>query len=130
MSTTPDDVQLVTRDHRAEEKAAALIYRPESAPVVAHDAADMKRILGEGGSDRLPAIPSRAAKPVSTKKNAAMEKEEAGISVFRSGDGVPVLVRRKNGATIARNGVDIVGAATAEGPETAVTTLLTALAML
>src|SRR5204862_134391 len=33
MSTTPDDVQLATRDHLAEEKAAALIYRPESAPV-------------------------------------------------------------------------------------------------
>src|SRR5207237_110910 len=53
MSTTADDVQRVTREHLAEEKAASLVYRPESAPVVAQDAADMKRILGEGGSDRL-----------------------------------------------------------------------------
>src|SRR5437588_1934777 len=59
MSTTADDVQRVTREHLAEEKAVALVYRPASAPVVAHDAADMKRILGEGGSQRLPSIPPR-----------------------------------------------------------------------
>src|SRR3954465_15160668 len=55
MSATADDVQRVTREHLAEERAAALVYRPESSKVVAQDAADMKRILGEGGSQRLPA---------------------------------------------------------------------------
>ena len=62
MSATADDVQRVTRDHLSEERAAALVYRPESSPLVAQDAADMKRILGEGGSERLPPIPSRGTK--------------------------------------------------------------------
>jgi zinc protease len=130
MATTADDVQRVTREHLAEEKAAALIYRPASAPVVAHDAPDMKRILGEGGSDRLPAIPSRAAKSVAPRKNAAREKDEAGVSVFHTAEGVPVLVRRKVGAPIASIGIYIVGGAIEEEPATAGLTLLTARTML
>jgi len=130
MSATADDVQRVTREHLAEEKAAALIYRPESAPVVAHDAADMKRILGEGGSERLPAIPARAAQPETARKSARLEKEEAGVSVFRTAEGVPVLVRRKAGAPIASIGVYIVGGAIEEEPEHAGLTLLTARTML
>ena len=130
MSATADDVQRVIREHLAEEKAAALIYRPESAPVVAHDAADMKRILGEGGSERLPAIPARAAQPETARKSARLEKEEAGVSVFRTAEGVPVLVRRKAGAPIASIGVYIVGGAIEEEPEHAGLTLLTGRTML
>src|SRR6266550_7234553 len=130
MAVTAEDVQRVTREHLPEEKAAALIYRPESAPVVAVDAADMKRILGEGGSERLPVIPPRTARPESEKKSAELEKEEAGVSVFRTGEGVPILVRRKAGAPIANIGVYIVGGAIEEEVDRAGLTLLTSRAML
>jgi zinc protease len=130
MSATPDDVQRVVRKHLAEEKAAALVYRPQSAPVVAHDATDMKRILGEGGSERLPEIPPRAPQPKSEKKGAELEKEEAGVAVFRTKEGVPILVRRKSGAPIASIGVYIVGGAIEEEAEHAGLTLLTARTML
>ena len=130
MTATADDVQRVTREHLSEEKAAALIYRPESAPLVAQDAGDMKRILGEGGSQRLPAVPARQAKAAAEKKVAEPEKEEAGVSVFRTAEGVPVLVRRKVGAPIAHVGVYIVGGAIEEEPEQAGLTLLTARTML
>ena len=130
MSATADDVQRVVRKHLTEEKAAALVYRPQSAPVVAHDAADMKRILGEGGSERLPGIPRRAAQPKSEKKSAEHDKEEAGVTVFRTPEGVPILVRRKSGAPIASIGVYIVGGAIEEEAETAGLTLLTARTML
>ena len=129
MSITAEDVQRVTREHLPEEKAAALIYRPESAPVVAVDAADMKRILGEGGSERLPVIPARAASPKSEGKPAEFEKEEAGVSVFRTAEGIPVLVRRKVGAPIANIGVYILGGAIEEEAEQAGLTLLTARTM-
>jgi zinc protease len=129
MSVTAEDVQRVTREHLPEEKAAAIIYRPESAPVVAVDAADMKRILGEGGSERLPAIAPRAAKPKSEKKPAEMEKQEAGVSVFRTAEGVPILVRRKAGP-IANIGVYVLGGAIEEEADHAGLTLLTARTML
>ena len=130
MSATADDVQRVTRDHLSEERAAALVYRPESSPLVAQDAADMKRILGEGGSERLPPIPSRGTKAIPERKTAELEREEAGVSVFRTGEKVPVLVRRKIGAPIASIAVYIVGGAIEEEPSQAGLTLLTARTML
>ncbi|HZF72057.1 MAG TPA: pitrilysin family protein, partial [Gemmatimonadaceae bacterium] len=130
MSATADDVQRVTRDHLSEERAAALVYRPESSPLVAQDAADMKRILGEGGSERLPPIPSRGTKATPEKKTAELEREEAGVSVFRTAEKVPVLVRRKIGAPIASIAVYIVGGAIEEEPSQAGLTLLTARTML
>jgi zinc protease len=130
MSVTAEDVQRVTRDHLPEEKAAALIYRPESAQIVAHDAVDMKRILGEGGSERLPVIPLRAPRQQPETKKAELEKEEAGVSVFRTAQDVPVLVRRKPGSPIASIGVYIVGGSIEEERSQAGLTLLTARSML
>src|SRR2546423_8166418 len=105
MAVTSGGVQRAVRKYLAEEKAAALIYRPESAAVVAQDAADMKRILGEGGSQRLPAIPPRVPVATPSTKVVQLEKEEAGVSGFRTGEGIPVLVRNKDGAPMARIGV-------------------------
>jgi len=129
MSASADDIQRVARKYLSDERAAALIYRPETAPLVAHDAADMKRILGEGGTERLPAIPRHAKITPPEAKPAKLEKEEAGVSVFRA-DEVPVLVRRKFGTPMASIGIYIVGGAVEEEPEHAGLTLLTARSML
>jgi len=129
MSASADDIQRVARKYLSDERAAALIYRPETAPLVAHDAADMKRILGEGGTERLPAIPRHAKITPPEAKPAKLEKEEAGVSVFRA-DEVPVLVRRKPGTPMASIGIYIVGGAVEEEPEHAGLTLLTARSML
>jgi zinc protease len=130
VSASGDDIQRVVRRYLSEERAAALVYRPESAPVVAQDAADMKRILGEGGSDRLPAIPRRAVTTSPETKSLEMEKEEAGVSVFRTAEKVPVLVRRKPGTPMASIGVYIVGGAVEDETGQAGLTLLTARTML
>jgi zinc protease len=129
MSASADDVQRVARKYLSEERSAVLIYRPETAPVVAQDASDMKRILGEGGSERLPGIPPHAKAAPPEAKNAKLEKEEAGVSIFRA-DEVPVLVRRKPGTPMASIGIYIVGGAVEEEPEQAGLTLLTARTML
>ena len=130
MSASADDVQRVTREYLAEEKAAALIYRPASSQVVAQDAADMRRILAAGRSDRLSTIPDRNVAPTPEKKGAEFEKEEAGVSVFRTAEGIPILVRRKPGTPMASIGVFIVGGAIEEEETEAGLTLLTARTML
>src|SRR5688572_14886420 len=130
MSASADDVQRVTRKYLAEERAAALIYRPESAPVVAQDAADMKRLLGASPSERLESIPPRAVSATPAKRGAEFEKEEAGVSVFRTAEGIPVLVRRKVGTPMASIGVYVVGGAVEEEESEAGLTLLTARTML
>src|SRR5580765_982307 len=40
MSASAGDIQRVARKYLSDERAAALIYRPENAPLVAHDATD------------------------------------------------------------------------------------------
>jgi len=130
MSASSDDVQRVMRKYLAEERAAALVYRPNSSQVVAQDAADMQRILGAGRSERLASIPPRAVPPKPDAKGAEFEKEEAGVSVFRTAEGIPVLVRRKVGTPMASIGVYIVGGAVEEEESEAGLTLLTARAML
>src|SRR5436305_3985866 len=130
LSVTGDDIQRVVREHLPEEKAAALIYRPTSAPVVAQDAADMKRLLGEGGTERLPRIPARKTGPRAEEHTATFESEKAGVSVFRTEKGIPILVRRKSGSPIANVAIYIVGGALEEDPEKAGLTLLTARSML
>jgi zinc protease len=129
MSASADDIQRVARKYLSDERAAVLIYRPETAPLVANDASDMKRILGEGGTERLPAIPRHGKPTQPDPKSAKLEKEEAGVSVFRAGE-VPVLVRRKPGTPMASIGIYIVGGAVEEEPEQAGLTLLTARSML
>ncbi|HKR10039.1 MAG TPA: pitrilysin family protein, partial [Gemmatimonadaceae bacterium] len=130
ISTTANDVQRVVREHLPEEKAAGLVYRPTSAPVVAQDAADMKRLLGEGGTERLPDIPPRTKQAAGGEAKAALEREEAGVSVFRTEKGVPILVRRKPGAPIANIALYIVGGALEDESEKAGLTLLSARSIL
>jgi len=132
MSASADDVQRVARKYLAEERAAALIYRPESSPVVAQDAADMQRILSAGRSDRLASIPPRTVPATPEKKQTGVEfkGEEAGVSVFRTAEGIPVLVRRKVGTPMANIGIYIVGGAVEEEENEAGLTLLAARTML
>jgi zinc protease len=130
MSASADDVQRVTRKYLAEERAAALVYRPDRSPIVAQDAADMQRILGAGRSERLAAIPPRAVPPVPRKEDAEFETEESGVFVFRTAKGIPVLVRRKAGTPMASIGVYIVGGAVEEEEIEAGLTLVTARTML
>ena len=130
MSASADDVQRVARKYLAEQRAAALIYRPETSPVVAQDPADMQRLLGAGRSERLESIPPHAAAATPESKGAEFEKDEAGVSVFRTAEGIPVLVRRKVGTPIANIGIYIVGGAVEEEENQAGLTLLTARTML
>ena len=130
MSASADDVQRVTRKYLAEEKAAALIYRPASSSVVAQDATDMRRLLAAAQSERLASIPPRKVSLPPETKPVEFEKEEAGVSVFRTAEGIPVLIRRKVGTPMASIGVFIVGGAVEEEESEAGLTLLTARTML
>ncbi|HEX3532603.1 MAG TPA: pitrilysin family protein [Gemmatimonadaceae bacterium] len=130
MSASADDVQRVARKYLSEERAGALIYRPESSAIVAQSAADMQQLLGAGRSDRLESIPRRTAPGTPENKGAEFDKEEAGVSVFRTAEGVPVLIRRKAGTPIASIGIYIVGGAVEEEANEAGLTLITARVML
>ena len=130
MSATSTDVQQVARKYLAPERAAALIYRPATTPIVARDPDEMLKILAGGNGERLKSIPPVKMSVELAEVRALLETEEAGVSVFRTPAGIPVLVRRKKGTPIANIGVYIAGGALEDSPESAGLTLLTARAAL
>ena len=130
MSASADDVQRVARKYLSPERAAVLVYRPEKSPVVARDAGEMQRILNGGKAERLSSVPSATARAAPRRARAVFEREEAGVSVFRTVAGIPILVRRKPGTPIANIGVYVAGGAVEEPGQFAGLTLLTARTML
>jgi zinc protease len=128
MSVTAPDLQHVVRQHLDPDKAAALVYRPVSAAAVARDADDLRAKLEQSGVEQLAPVPARPATGTK-RKRASFEKEEAGVHVFRTPQGIPVLVRRKQGTPLASIGAYIVGGAIEEPADLAGLTLLTARTM-
>ena len=129
MSVSAADLQHVARRYLDPESAAALIYRPEKSPVVARNAEGMRMLLDRDRPEALAAIPARATTVSPRKKRALLEKEESGVSIFRTAAGVPILVCRKRGTPMANIAVHIVGGAIEEPADLAGLTLLTARTM-
>jgi zinc protease len=129
MSVSAADLQHVARQYLDPDKAAAIVYRPASSSPVATDPTDFRAKLESTAVEQLPPTPVRPAQPAAKRKTAAFEKEEAGVHVFRTPQGVPVLVRRKAGTPLASMGVYIVGGAIEEPADLAGLTLLTARTM-
>jgi zinc protease len=130
MATDAAAIQNAVTKHLAPDKAAALVYRPEGTPVIAADAAAMRSLLDCGATERLSPIPTRESQPAARSGRATFEREEANVLVFRTGNGIPVLIRRKPGAAMAHVALYAAGGCVEERPELAGLTLLTARTML
>lgn len=123
-----DDVTRVTRQYLGAERAGVLVYRPKNAPSIAPDPRAMRAAL----DDSQPPAPLEAspAASVSARANgnagAAFVREEAGVRVYQTASGVPILVRVRPGAAITYSGVYFMGGARGESAETAGITTLAA----
>ncbi len=105
MSVTSDDVKRVSGAFLTQEKAAALVYRPDSAPRFAESPDALMSALEGAAGARFPIPALRATPPKAHSPSPGLEKTEAGVTVFRTPSGVPILVRRKTGAGIVNVGV-------------------------
>ena len=118
MSVTAEDVTALARRFLDPDQASVVVYRPEGTPEIARDAAAMRALLD--------AAPPATAQPVSLAAASApainaplrAEREEAGVHVFRTSTGIPILVRRKAGALV-HAGVYALGGARDEPAEQA-----------
>ena len=131
ISTTSEDVNRAVSKYLTPPRAAALIYRPKSAPVVASDSAEMEQILKGAPSAAESSSPDGVAlEPVTATGGVTFVREEAGVSVFRSSTGVPILVRRKPGSPIAHIAAHGIGGAVHDGPARSGLSLIAARTML
>ncbi|HEX8724488.1 MAG TPA: pitrilysin family protein [Gemmatimonadaceae bacterium] len=125
MACTADDLTAVARRYLDPAHAGVIAYRPRSSAVVAPDAAAMQAMLAAARPAPRPAVvPRRAEAPAAARPGAAFEREEAGVRVYRTARGVPVLVRRKPGTPMTHVGVFMSGGAVDEPAELAGLTML------
>jgi zinc protease len=125
MSATPRDVRDAIRRHLDTEQASVVVYRPQSAPVVAPSAADLRQQLGLGAPPLDPETPVPPRQPPVISSAPVREQEVEGVAVYRTPNGVPILVRRKPGAALASIGVLVAGGACNEpADEAGLTTLM------
>ncbi len=98
---TSDAERLADVAHRwlAPERAALVAYRPRNAPPFAADAAEMRAALANGRPEPIaPLTHPSAPTPVHGSRAWMYEREEAHVRVYRTSNGVPLLVHRRPGA--------------------------------
>ncbi|HEX6058498.1 MAG TPA: pitrilysin family protein [Gemmatimonadaceae bacterium] len=126
VTTSAAQVTEVVQRYLSPDRAGIVVYRPEGTPALAESTDAMWRLLERDRPEPLPAVPPRAAAPsgVSAPTPRA-EREEAGVRVYRTASGVPLLVRAVPGAPVAYLGVFALGGASEESAERAgITSLL------
>ena len=98
LAVTSEELTMLARRFLDPDQAAVVAYRPDGATPLAADAAAMRALLDSAPPAAVePAsLPAAGAPAVRTKLRAA--REEAGVSVFETPAGVPILARRKPGA--------------------------------
>jgi zinc protease len=122
LSATADDVTAALRRRIDPSQTSALVHRPNDAPEVGDLFAALRTDLPAPvqAPERVPgdAAPARAT--------LAFEYEIAGVRVYRTPSGVPILVRRKAGAAMTHLGAYAFGGARNEPSELAGLTTLVA----
>ncbi|HWZ58566.1 MAG TPA: pitrilysin family protein [Gemmatimonadaceae bacterium] len=98
------DVSDAMRRHLDPAQTAALVYRPEGTPAVGLDGV---AFMAEGAI--APPVRPRGDEVRVVGGAATFEREVAGVHVYRTTGGVPILVRRRAGAAITHLGVTTLG---------------------
>lgn len=126
MHVDRDAVVDVAHSYLGDDSAAAVVYRPTNEPPMAVDAASFAHSLTAATPPVL-VTPHRI--DIASKPSAAMAKfecEEAGVRVYRTQSGIPVLVRKRVGAAITHMGVYAGAGSAYESPPHAGITALVA----
>ena len=127
LSSTRDDLVGVATRYLAPDDAAVVVYRPASSAQIAVSDAAMRDLLrAEPRPSALPAPQPYVARGSAPATHAEFERDEAGVAIYRTANGVPILVRRKPGAPLIHAGVYFLGGAREEDPAMAGLTTLTA----
>jgi zinc protease len=117
LTLTTEDVRKAAERYLTPDTAGVAVYRPEAAPTLAPDGAAARELIDRGRSDPLP--PTGTATPTTnalvTAAGPIFDREAAGVRVYRTSAGVPILVRQKPGAGLVHLGVYALGGAIEEG---------------
>ena len=124
LAVSADELTTLARTYLNPDRASIVLYRPSGTPVVAEDAGAMRALLDDAPVAAVfePTLPSVAAPAVHTRLR--IEREEAGVRVYRTAGGTPLLVRRKAGALVHAGVFAIGGARDESAGEAGLTSML------
>ena len=115
LSADPVEVTDAFTRHVRPEQAGTVVYRPAGAEPLAADAPAFQSLLSAPAGEPLAALPERpVTAPAVVTARARFEGEEAGVRVYRTEAGVPILVRVKPGAAIVQLGMCALGGSAEE----------------
>ena len=115
LTSTGDQLAEVANRYLARDQAGVVVYRPNGTDAVAGSAEAMLEQLEGARSDALtPSAPYEPVAPAFRPVSVSFEREEAGVRVYRSTSGLPILVRLKPGAPLVHAGVFALGGASEE----------------
>ena len=120
------DVADVARKYLRNDQASLLVYRPTTALTFAADGAAAQARLQASRAEPLAPAPAPATPASRPPAFATLEREEAGVRVYRLRSGVPVLVRRRAASPITYFGALSLGGPCEETEATGGRTLLMA----
>ena len=118
LATTADEVRAAARRYLDPDQASVVVYRPASTAAIARDAAEMRSLLDGAAEPVIAAAAPAAASAPRVRVPLRAKRVEAGVSVYETTAGVPILVRRKAGALL-HAGVYALGGPRDEPPELA-----------
>ena len=114
MTVTAGEVREAARVHLDPDHAGVIVYRPRGVAPVAADAGAMRALLDDAPDATIAASAPVTAAPLQAPARLVLDRTEGDVHVFRTGAGVPVLVRVKPGSPLAHVGVWAQGGASEE----------------
>jgi zinc protease len=103
--TRADVIEAAVR-HLDPDNASAVVYRPSATSEVAASRDEMRALLEREPRPAALAAPEPyRARPLASGARPEFVREEAGVRVYRSALGTPILVRRKPGSPLMHVGV-------------------------
>jgi zinc protease len=125
LMTTRDDLVAVSNRYLDPNNTGTIVFRPSASEPVAADAGAMRDLLDTTPSPAPlpPPIPYQAH-PLASAPEPSFDREEAGVRVYRTANGTPILVRRKPGAPLVHAGIYVLGGVMEEESSLAGLTML------
>ena len=118
MAATPADVTEAVRRYLAPERAGWVMYRPRTADPIAPDSdAALALLTSAPVAPLVPTPPVEEVTGPDRARGRSVEHEEAGVRVYRTAGGIPLLVRRRAGSPITHVGLYALGGAASEAAE-------------
>ncbi|HEY2376870.1 MAG TPA: pitrilysin family protein [Gemmatimonadaceae bacterium] len=115
LTTTSEQVADVAARYLSPEQAGVIVYRPNGSAIVAENAGAMLTLVDTGHPEGLPAsTPYQPGEPAPHVAGVRLQRVEAGVHVYESRSGLPILVRVKAAAPLVHAGVFSLGGASEE----------------